>query len=227
MDLQDLLDEFRNQVADQALPHLWEDEEILRYIIDAQDQFVRKTGGIADMSTTAIVDLVATAATPFTAHSPYILRILSGRMTTARIDVEFVLESDLNLLRERDYGSKLKYTLDDTDTGEVRYGILGLEEKKVRWLRVPLTTDTCRIRVLRLPYPRIVDWDSVPLEIDDFHHMHLLKWMKYLAYSKQDAEARNDKLAADNEAAFVRYCDESRKEIDKRRYRPRVVQYGG
>lgn len=227
MDLQDLLDEFRNQVADQALPHLWEDDEILRYIIDAQDTFVRKIGGIADMTTPSIVDIPIVLNTPFAAHSPYIIRILSGRLATARRDISFVLESDLNLLRERDYGSQLKFTLDDTDIGDVRYGMLGLEEKKIRWLRVPQVNDTCHLRVLRLPYPRIVDWDTNPLEIDDFHHIHLIKWMKHLAYSKQDAEARNDKLAEDNRAAFILYCDEARKEIDKRRYRPRVVQYGG
>lgn len=227
MDLQDLADEFRNQVGDTAVPYLWSDDEILRYIVDAQDQFVRRTGGIADMSTAAICDLAITANSPYTTHSQYILRIMNGRLQTSKRDIEFIQFSQINTLRERDYGQFNKFELDDTDKGDVRWGVLGLEEKKIRWVRVPLTSETCRIRVYRMPYPRIVDWDTVNLEIDDMHHIHLVKWMKHMAYSKQDAEARDDKKALDNEMAFAKYCETSRNEIDRRRYKPRVVQYGG
>lgn len=228
MVLQELLAEFRNQVADNAQPQLWSDPEALLYLVDAQDQFVRKTGGIADMSTAAICDIAVVLNTPFSAHSPYILRIMSGRLLTARRDVDFVQETDVKFLREKDYGTQVKFTLDDTEIGVVRYGVLGLEEKKIRWLLVPETSDTCRLRVYRLPYPRITDWDGpAVLEIDEMHHYHLIKWMKHLAYSKQDEEARDDKKAADNKLAFEQYCNEARIEVDRRRFRPRQVQYGG
>jgi hypothetical protein len=228
---QELIAEFRNQVSDNAQPTLWSDDEVLRYMIDAQDMFVRRTGGIADMSTTQIVNVTVTLNTPFTAHSPYILRIMSGRLLTAKRDIYFVHESDIANLREEDYGSQLRFDLDDADVGEVRYGVLGLEEKKIRWLKVPEANDTCRLRVYRLPYPRLPStWDEVTdetLEIDEQHHRHLLLWMKSLAYSKQDAETRDDKKAKENEEAFLRYCVQAGGEIERRRFKPRVVHYGG
>lgn len=229
MDLEELAEEFRNQVGDTEQPHLWSEGEVLGYIIDAQDTFVRKTGGIGDMTTAAIVDLALVANTPFTTHSPYILRIMSGRLLTAKRGIDFVHESDVPMLKLQDYGVQLSFNLDDTETGEVRYGVLGLEEKKIRWLRVPEANDTCRLRVLRLPYPRITGWQGAGnvLEIDEQHHRPLILWMKHLAYSKQDAEARDDKKAEDNRVAFERYCAEARGEIERRRYKPRIVQYGG
>lgn len=232
MTLQELAEEFRNQVNDTEQPYLWSDNEVLRYIIDAQDQFVRLTGGIADMQTADICTLTLEASNPWTAHSPYILRILSGRLITAERDIEFVQESDLVMLREKDYGAELRYRLDDTEEGEVRFGVLGLHEKQIRWLLVPEEADTCNIRVLRLPYPRLPSaWDSVEaadeLEIDEWHHINLIPWMKHLAYNKADAETRNDKLAAENKLAFMQYCTQARNELDRRRYRPRVVQYNG
>ncbi|HYF28587.1 MAG TPA: hypothetical protein VD931_22800 [Baekduia sp.] len=239
METQALLEEFRAQVADEAAPHLWSDDEVLRYMIDAQDMLVRRFGGITDVTVAAadigsgaslrLQDLAVTLNTPLTAHSQYILRIRSGRLVTARRDVQFLQESDLSVSAEAipDYGSFGSLTLDDTDTGQVQYGVLGIKEKNVRWVKVPDATDTCRLHVYRLPYPRITDWDAIPLEIDEHHHMHLLKWMKYLAYSKQDAETRDDEKAELNRQAFEAYAKEVKQEVERRRYRPRVVQYGG
>lgn len=237
MELQDLAAEFRAQVADEAAPYLWSEDEILRYIIDAQDILVRRVGGIPDVTVAAadvgspvtrLQDLAVTASTPFTAHSPYILRIRSGRLLTSRRDVQFLQESDLPAVATvPDYSSSGALTLDDSDTGQVQFGVLGIKSKNIRWVKVPDTTETCRLNVFRLPFPRITDWDAVALEVDEQHHMHLIKWMKYLAYSKQDAETRDDKRAEDNRIAFEAYAKEAYKESERQKYRPRVVQYGG
>lgn len=224
MIIEDLLDEFRSQVADEAQPYLWSDDEVLRYITDAQDMFTRLTGGIADMSTAALINVPVVINQPFSDHSPYILRIMSGRLLTSKRDIEFVQESQIQALKERDYGSYNGFSLDDTDTGLVKYGVLGLTDKKIRWLRVPQVAETCRLRIYRLPYPRIVDWDGV-LEIDEQHHIHLIKWMKHLAYSKQDAETRNDKLAAEMKDAFDKYCVIATGEIARKRYKPRTTLF--
>lgn len=225
MTLEELAAEFRSQVSDELQPYLWSEDEVLRYIIDAQDMFARLTGGIADMSTAALVNITVTAATPFTDHSPYILRIMSGRLLTSKRDIEFVQESQIFTLKERDYGSYNGFTLDDSDTGLVKYGVLGLTDGKIRWLRVPLTTETCRLRIYRLPYPRVVDWDGA-LEIQVQHHMSLISWMKHRAYSKQDVETRDDKKAEDSRVAFQDYCKNlARGEIDRMRYKPRTTQF--
>lgn len=226
METQDLIALFRKQVDDEAAPYLWDDEEVLLYAIDAQDMFVRKMGGISDNSTSAIVDLALVANQPTTSFSPYILRIRSGKLLTAKQDVEFISEADLYSKASRDYGWKIPTYLDDDDTGDVRYGILGIEDHKIRWYRVPSTSDTCRLHVYRLPYPRMTLQEG-DLEIDEQHHIHMLKWMKYMAYSKEDAETYDKRLSDANEMAFMKYCETAKLEKDRQRFKPRVVHYGG
>lgn len=226
MDIQDLIAQWRREVSDESQPYLWDDDEALLFAIDAQDTFVRLIGGIADATTAAITDLAVTASTPFTAHSPHIVRIRSAKLLTAKRPIMIANEADLPSLRISDYGTFRAAYLDDTETGDVVAGVLGVEKNKIRWYKVPQATDTCRLNVMRLPYPRITDQDS-PLEIGEHHHYHLIKWMKHLAYSKEDAETYDKDLADSNEATFRRYCDDAKQEEERQRFKPRVVQYGG
>lgn len=232
MDLQALIIHWRSQVDDESPPYLWSDDEALLYAIDAQDMLVRHTGGLSDMTVasadvgvpaTRLADLPLTAGQPYTAISPYVLRIRSARLLTAKLDIAIASESDLRLVPFRDYGQTRGMSLDDTDTGEVRYGVLGIRDNFVRWARVPDAADTCRLHVYRLPYPRIASQEG-SLEIAEQHHLHLVKWMKHLAYSKEDAETYDKKLAEDNETSFTAYCDMARKELERQRFKPRRVQ---
>lgn len=235
MTLQELIEEFRHQVSDEAPPYLWGDDEVLGYAVDAQDRLVRATGGIADVTVAAadvgspatrLQDLALTASDPYSTISPYVLRVRSARLLTAARDVTIAQEADMPAVTQQDYGWAQGMHFDDTDTGVVTHGVLGVREDKVRWVRVPDAADTCRMHVFRLPFPRIADQED-SLEVREEHHVSLILWMKHRAYSKQDAEARDDKQAKDNEVAFVRYCETARQEQERRKYRPRVVQYGG
>lgn len=235
MTLQELIAEFRRQVADEAQPYLWSDPEVLDYAVDAQDMLVRALGGFADVTVAAadvgspaarLQDLDLTASDPYSAISPWILRVRSARLLTAGRDVTIGQESDVKLVMVRDYGWTQGVSFDDADTGDVTHGILGVREDYVRWVRVPTDADTCRLHVFRLPFPRIGDQDDA-LEVQTQHHRHLILWMKHLAYSKQDAEARNDKIALDSKLAFEQYADKARREIERVRYRPRSVRFGG
>lgn len=236
MDITDVITEFRRQVDDEAQPTLWSDTEILLYLADAQDMFVRLTGGIADVTVpagsvgspaTRLADLALTAGDPYSAMSPYILRVRSARLITAARDIDVANEADLQNVMIKDYGWVKGLTLDDTDTGNVTHGVLGIRDNFVRWVRVPVENDTCRLNIRRLPFPRLDGEDGPPLEIGEEHHIHLIKWMKHMAYSKEDAETYDKALAEANEAAFTRYCEQSRKERERRNYKPRVVHYGG
>lgn len=227
MELKDLLLKFRKDVSDQARPYLWDDDEVLQFAIDAQDMYARLTGGIADATTPAIVDIPVIPGDVFAAHSPYILRIRSAKLVTARRSLDIMWESDVAQMSYSDYGLQRPQFLDDEDTGTVEAIVLGVEKNKVRWFKVPPATDaedTCRLHVRRLPYPRIKTEDDC-LEIDEQHHLHLMKWMKHLAYSKEDAETYDKELAEINEAAFRNYCASG--EENKQRYRPGGIQYGG
>lgn len=234
MTLQGLIEFWRGQVSDEAAPYLWSDDEALLFAIDAQDMFVRKMGGISvntvaaasDVSNLQLHDLVIAINTPSTSFSPYILRIRSAKLLTAKRQIPIISEADVGYQRVCDYGFISPKYLDDTDTGNVEAAVIGLEDNKLRWFRVPTVADSCRLHVYRLPYPRIADQDSV-LEIDEQHHIHLAKWMKHMAYSKEDAETYDKDLAAKNEVAFLKYCDDAKAEKDRQRFKPRIVHYGG
>jgi len=235
MDQDDLIAQFRAQVGDEAVPYLWAYEEVQQYVIDAQDMFARLTGGIADVTVpladigspqTRLQDLDLVIGEPYTALSPYILRFIGGRLLTAKWDITFANQADLRTMRWNDYGWNFGAQLDDTETGDARYALLGIRDHYVRWMKVPNATDTCRLQFRRLPYPRIAVSDDA-LEIDEEHHFHLIKWMKTLAYAKEDSETYDKRLSELNEASFRSYCNQARQENDGRRFRHRVVQYGG
>lgn len=234
MTLQGLIEFWRKQVADESAPYLWDDDEALIFAIDAQDTFVRHMGGISvntvaaatDPTNLQLHDLAVTINTPSTAFSPYILRIRSLKLLTAKRAIPVISEADVGMMRVNDYGFVAPKYLDDTDIGTVQAAVIGVEDGKLRWWRVPSTTDTCRMHVYRLPYPRIATQDDA-LEIDEQHHLCLVMWMKYLAYSKEDAETYDKNLADKNQAAFMAYCDKAKAEKDRQRFKPRVVHYGG
>lgn len=232
MDLQELIEHFRTQVQDEDAPYLWTDDELLLYAVDAQDQFVRALGGISDMTVPAadvgspaarLADLEVAAGDPWALISPYVLRVRSARLVTAKVDIPMISEADMAVVPVRDYGWTRGMALDDSDTGDVRFGVLGLRDNYVRWIRVPVEADTCRLHVYRLPYPRIAAQESA-LEIGEEHHIHLVKWMKHMAYSKEDAETYDKGLADKNKALFEEYCEKGRKENERRRFKPRTVQ---
>lgn len=223
-----VLDQFRSEMSDESAPHLWSDDEALLYLIDAQDQLVTAMGGIADASTAAICQVAVVADEPMSAHSPYILRIRSARLASAARDVRIINEADLGRLTlDPDYGHRTYLTLDDEDTGAVTHGVLGIEKDKIRWVRVPSESDTAKLNVLRLPYPRITAWNDSTLEVDERYHLHLVTGMRALAYRKQDAEARDDAQADRFEKKFLAYCEEARRATERKKYKPRTVQYGG
>lgn len=237
MNVDDVIAEFRSQVDDEAPPYLWSDPSAMLYLADAQDRLVKACGGITDLTAVAtdagvianpptkFADLVVAQNAVSTAHSQFWLRIRSIRLVTAKVDLTIINESDMRVIPVRDYGWTRGLNLDDTDVGDVRFAVLGILENQIRWLRVPNVADTARVHFYRLPYPRLTDVNGPPLEVTSDHHLHLVKWMKYLAYSKEDAETYDKKLSEINKAAFEEYCEQARKEIERRRYKPRVVQF--
>lgn len=237
METQDLLDLFRKQVSDEEKPFLWDDVERLQYLIDAQDTFVRKMGGFSDYSTSALTDIQVTKGQPLSKFSKYILRIRSIKLLTQRRNVTMISEADLKTKARggegigsmlTDYGmlSPSLLYLDDLDIGPVYYAVIGVQDNALRWHRVPDQNDIARMHIYRLPYPRMKDEESC-LEIDEQHHIALIMWMKYLAYSKEDAETYDRDLAEINRVGFVTYCDEAKAEKDRQRFKPRVIHYGG
>ena len=72
-----LLKDLRRGLQDEISPYLWQDEELLSYLNEAQDEFCRETGGIAD-ARSDFLRIVVAAGTEWVDIDPRILKIRSA-----------------------------------------------------------------------------------------------------------------------------------------------------
>lgn len=222
-----LLDAFRADVNDAVEPYLWSDTEVFDYTDDAQKMFTRLTGGISD-ATSSLTSLAYTAGTTMVPFSDRILAIRHISLASTGREIRRYNLEELIAPRSgfHRYGEGPVFSTLDNTTGPVTAVVLGIEEFSLRLVHIPTKADTLNLLVYRMPLKDITDVDQA-LEIKEKHHRALLLWMKYRAYSKQDAEAY-DKGAADKfEAAFVAYCEGADGEAKRLRHKPRLVRYGG
>lgn len=225
MDSSTLIERFRSDVADQARPFLWTDDEVVGYANDAYRMFARFTGGIADFTSSATQAFIV-AGDPVGALDPSILRIMSATRLSDGGTIKILNNTDLPQSGRVDYGSGSALRLDNT-VGAVNYMIIGMQPNTARWVHVPAADDTAQLVIYRMPLKRITGFDQELSEVDEDHHLHLLKWMKHLAYGKQDADTYDRTKSDEQESAFRVYCAQVVEENDRRKHKARVVSYGG
>jgi hypothetical protein len=146
-----LVARFRSDVDDDQLPYLWTDDEVWGYVNDAHVKWVRATGGIRDASTASVVELPVTAADAWLELSPLVMKIRSARLhsTKQQIPVES-FETAFGVQGTVTGGFPM--SMDDLDTaGPIKALIIGMEDGKLRAVRVPAANDTVRLVVERLP----------------------------------------------------------------------------
>lgn len=212
----ELLEVFRAEVNDVEAPYLWSDDEFYRYADDAQKMFCRKTDGIADDTTPAVVELVLAPGADRVALHPTIKQIRSALRTDTGRPIEVI--SPENMPARGWYF--------DGRPGNVRALVVGGSANAARVFPLSGEDVTLQLGVFRLPLTTVSDLDD-PLEVDEQHHLHLLLWAKHLAYSKQDAEAFDKTKAAEFRTAFLAYCADVLAEQRRARHKTRVVRYGG
>lgn len=214
----DLLVTFRSEMNDEAEPQLWSDEEFYLYLDDAQKMFCRRTDGIGDASTPAVVQLNVVPNQDWYDTHPSILKIREASRTDTGREVKVLNREDMP-----EYGMRF-----DGRSGPLKALIIGMEAHRTRVWPMPSETVTVELLVFRLPLVTINDaTGDDELEIDPQHHLHLLHWVKHRAYSKQDAEAFDKTKAAEFEQKFYAYCTQAQIEQRRARHKPRAVAYGG
>lgn len=222
MNSTELLEVFRDEMADTAAPYLWSDALVFRYMNDAQEMFCRLTEGIEDSSTPAICRLSVEVGTDWYATSPMVLKIREV------VDVSTGRPYDVMNMEK----ASAKGVHFNGNPGPLRLFVTGLEKNKLRAWPMPNVSAEVELRVFRLPKPVVAqsaiteDGDQT-LEIDDRHHMALLLWMKGKAYGKEDAETFDRRKADDYEQRFYAYCTQAKKEQERARRNVGTVMYGG
>lgn len=109
------------------------------------------------------------------------------------------------------------------EEGAIEYLVLGGERLTAQVVPAPSSDETLILHVRRLPLKQMLESSDNLNDIGDEHQLHLLKWMKALAYRKQDAETFDMDKASANEASFVEYCDQSSYEFDQYKRKTRFA----
>lgn len=217
MDSSELLDLFRSEMSDQAKPYLWSDDDIFGYEDDAQKMFCRKTDGIADASTAAVVNVAVAPATDWVALHPTITRIRWATRSDTGRPVDIINQDDM---------AQRRWYFDGT-TSTVKALVIGMEAHKARVYPKSNETITLNLAVFRLPLVAITTDGDQAFEVAEEHHPHLLHWMKHRAYMKQDAETFDRMKAKEFEDKFYAYCSQVKEEERRKAFKVRTVVYGG
>jgi hypothetical protein len=226
MESHELLCTFRDDALDNVEPFHWTNTEIYQYINDAYFMFVRLTDGIADGSSPATL-LVAKAGQATTLIDKSIMRIRTAtNVTDGNRPVKVLNVQDTDEMTDDDYGF-LRTLGNNNVPGPVRYLISGEDETYVRWRNIPVVDTQIQLVVERLPLVPITRDRQQLKGVRIEHHYHLLKWVRHLAYRKQDADLF-DLVKSDQERDdFIAYCNLAKNEKAVRKHKVRVVAYGG
>lgn len=221
----DLYALFRLDVSDSVAPYLWSDLEVFSYMNDAYRMFVRLTGGIPDF-TSAATQVPIVATNNIGVLSPSILRIMSASRLSDGGKIRIVNSPDLPIASKDDYGWAGTLSLDNKP-GPVRYMMIGAQKNVARWIQTPVVNDTAQLVIYRLPIGTITGLLQPFTDVEDDHILHLLTWMRRHAYLKQDTETFDKIKSAEQDMLFRVYCSQVKDEIERYKYKPRTVTYGG
>lgn len=225
-----LFDRFRSDVDDGVGTMFWSDAEVLGYMEDAQQMLCRLTGGLRD-ATSPVTQVSIVDGEPWVALDPSIMHVRSAELLSTHRPVRILSYEDQAASPTLASSWPSNWSVEMYLDGPVTAAIIGMEEEKLRLIRIPVEDDTLALLVERLPVQTLaVDTpEELPTEFEvrKEHHLAMLMWMKHLAYGKQDAETF-DKVKSDDMArAFTAYCGKAYDEKKARNHKARLIQYGG
>ncbi len=191
MNLEELITSARSRSNDTVEAYLWTDLEWAEYATDAEAEACRRARLIVD-STTDEVTLITLNSTDATYDLDQRVIFIKRAKLVGRSEV----------LRPVSFEDLDRCTPDwETETGEPRHYVPDMDEDKFRPYPSPDAAGEVRLTVVRTPLAPLVESFDEP-EIKPRYHLGLVNWMLYRAYSKPDAETKNDIKAADHLAAF-------------------------
>jgi hypothetical protein len=213
----ELVSLFRKEFGDTAEPYLVSNEQVYRYLNEAQENFCRWTEGIEDASTPDVCRIQVVAGTDWYPISRKILKVREAVNTATGRPVD-VMSTEKASLKGVFFSGK---------PGPLRMFVTGLEKSKLRAWPLPNESAEIELRVFRLPLVAITDEGDQELEIDEQHHMSLLHWVKARAYGIEDAETFDRRKADEYEGRFRAYCQQAKTEQVRARHSAGAVVYGG
>jgi hypothetical protein len=177
MNLHQLIDRFRKDAFDLVAPYFWSDDELTHYANQAETEACRRALLIVDStSPVSRVDIVAgDEGVTLDPAVVYVRRAkLASRGRTLIFKCARAMDEEFPGW-ENAVPSIPVVAIPDFQTGYLRF-----------W-PPSVAADTLEATVIRTPLREMENEEDFP-EISPRYHVHLLKWMKHLAYSKPDAD---------------------------------------
>jgi len=219
MTLAELIAQARVDLDDTVAPYLWADTELTGYLNRAIDEACQRARLISDSTTIGTCRIAVVAGTADYALDSRVQVVQRAILASEKTPLEKTGRGDMDALPwdwEIDVGTP-EYYLQDMDTG------------KIKLYPVPESPDILKLTVWRTQLTPLV-WathQAVVPEIPTVHHGDLLEYVKFLAWSKQDAEAVDPGRAAQSfqlfEAAFGEKPNAREMEARRVQYVKRVV----
>lgn len=249
----ELLTDLRARIDDEAVPHLWSDPELMRYLNYAQIQACRRSQLIVDGTTSSDLGTSGTAGTSgggvaslcsvtiipnvgVYALSRLVLQIKRVKLATMAYPLAPITRDELDATWydwEALSGTNGTSGTSGSAGDSPVYPDYFLSEtgNELKLIKIPTINDTASLVIVRLPLQQFTIKTSP--EIEEKHHDGLIDWAAHLAYMKPDSETMQLNLAAVYEKKFTErfgpipdaYAERMRKELP-RRQRMRARGFG-
>lgn len=200
MKLRDLILIFRTDADDFGDPQLWKDEEIVRYLNEAEEEAALRKHLLYDDYTVALTQLTFPTDTPRLKRDPRMFEVTKAFVSRPGLNRDRrrlhlwdrdTLDARLPNWR-RDRGMPDVIVIDDTSIT-----LAGAIER-------PYVVDLEGYRLPLVPM-QLEDADTVEPEIARVHHRMLVHWALHRGYQKPDSETLNPGKATSALADFEAY----------------------
>lgn len=214
MNLREGIDQFRIRTMDTANPYLWPDKELAPWFSEAEAEAAVRARLIVDTKEISI-----------------------GAGETGKIDLpELLFDIQYAEIISADGTVTEVFSSSRRELDSQRPGWRNRTERPTHYVHddkslilssIPDQDYTLYIEFYRLPSAPMAEDEDEP-EISEAHHLNLIDWVLFRAYSKPDADAFNPNKAKEAETAFVSYfgkrsnADMRRKQNANRPHRNRI-----
>lgn len=214
----DLLTAFRRICNDTKAPYFWSDAELYDYMTEGEGEIARALLCIQDITSAAALYSVANGG-PNVTLSSKIIRIRAAWWLENGGEYKLGIMSQDAMISE---GYRIL-----TQQGRPNTLMTGNETNGVRLYPIPENDGQLQLSIYRMPLNPLNA--QAQFEIPEQYRGALLDWMKYKAYSKDDAETFDRVRADQSLAKFASLVDGYMTTESQRRGSPQAggIQYGG
>ena len=196
MNLEALIAAFRVDAKDRTEPHLFDQEDVIAWLNEAQEEAVVR-GRLLHESANPAVCVIAVEA-----------GVAVYPLHEALYEIDYLVFEPANDEQPQQVTLKSAGELDRsmpgwrTTAGRVEHAVQ--DDTRLRLAPKPEVAGVLRLEGYRLPLAELAQ-DSDEPEIHKGHHRHLVDWALHRAFSVPDADAFDPKRAGNAEATFTAY----------------------